>query len=168
MPRILHLIPGRARLKIETLKGRPDLAQWLRIHLEAVPHVNRVTVNTRTGSLLLLYDARALRSPAFLDEISAALGKLFPGRIGPGYLRIKVRRLKGKAELAHMLEARLARLRGIRRISIDPVGGYCHLDYDSKVVTSPAFLDALSDALSALLPRVKLKKLLALAGFRVR
>ena len=62
---------------------------------------------------------------------------------------------------------RLAQLRGIRRISIDPASGHCHLDYDARVVTSPDFLDALSDAVSALLPGINLKKLLALAGFRL-
>ena len=167
MPKILHLIPGRARVKIEALKGRPDLAQRLHTHLEAVPHVNRVKVDTRTGSLLLLYDARALRSPLFLDEISAALGKLFPGRFGPGHLRIRVRCLKGKTELARLLETRLAQLGGIRRISINPASGHCRLDYDSRIVTSPAFLDALSDTLNVLLPGINLKKLLSLAGFRL-
>jgi len=35
-------------------------------------------------------------------------------------------------------------------------------------VTSPDFVDTLSDALPAFLPRINLKKLLALAGFRWR
>ena len=168
MSKILHLMPGRARLRIEALRGHPGLAQRLRTRLEAVTQVRRVTVNTRTGSLFLLYDPRALWSPAFLEEISAALETLFPGRVAPGHLRLTVRRLKGKPELARALETSLAPVRGIHRIAIDPANGNCDLAYDSKVVTSPEFLGALSNALSPLLPPVKLRRMLTLAGLHLR
>jgi hypothetical protein len=168
MFKILHLIPGRARLRFEAVKGRPEFARRLHTHLEAVTHINRVSVDTRTGSVLLLYEARALRSPDFLDELSEALGKLFPGHFAPGRLRVNVRRLKGKPELARTLEKNLSSVRGIHRIDIDPTSGNCLLLYDSHLVTSPDFVDTLSDALPAFLPRINLKKLLALAGFRWR
>ncbi len=131
-------------------------------------HINRVTVDARTGSVLLLYDARALRSPAFLDEVSGALGKLFPGHFAPGRLRITTRRLKGKPELACKLEKHFANVRGIHRVEIDPTSGSCLLVYDSHVVTSPDFFEKLSDTLPAFLPKVNLEKMLALAGFRWR
>jgi hypothetical protein len=76
--------------------------------------------------------------------------------------------LKGKPELARILEMRLAPVHGIRHIEIDPTNGSCQLVYDSTSVTSPVFLDALSDALRTFLPRSNLKKLLTLAGFRRR
>ena len=43
MFKILHLIPGRARLRFDELKGHPELARRLHSHLEAVTHINRVT-----------------------------------------------------------------------------------------------------------------------------
>jgi len=166
MFRILHLVPGRARLRFEEVKGRPELARRLHTNLEAVSRINRVNVDIRTGSVLLLYDAGALRSPAFLDDVSEAIGKLFPTHFAPGRVRVMVRRLRGKAELAHELEKHFSTVRGIHRIEIDPASGNCLLIYDSHVVTSPDFLDALSDALPAFLPWINPRKLLTLAGFR--
>jgi hypothetical protein len=168
MLKIVHLIPGRARLRFDAVKGQPDLARRLRIHLEAVTHINRVTVDTRTGSVLLLYDARALRSPAFLDEVSQALGELFPDHFAPGRVRITTRRLKGKPGLARKLVKHFSSVRGIHRIDIDPTIGSCTLVYDSHLVTSADFFEKLSDTLPAFLPKVNLGKLLALAGFRWR
>jgi hypothetical protein len=168
MLRVLHLIPGRARLRFDAVKGHPELGRRLHTHLEAVAQIKRVTVDTRTGSVLLLYDARALKTPAFLDEISEALSKIFPNHFAPGRLRVTIRQLKGKPELARILEMRLAPVHGIRHIEIDPTNGSCQLVYDSTSVTSPVFLDALSDALRTFLPRSNLKKLLTLAGFRWR
>lgn len=168
MFKILHLIPGRARLRFDEVKGQPELAHRLHTHLEAVTHINRVTVDTRTGSVLLIYDPRALRSPAFLDEISNALGKLFPGHFAPGRIRITARRLKGKPDLARKLEKHFSDVRGIHQVEIDPTSGSCLLHYDSRVVTSPDFFETLSDALPAFLPKVNLEKMLALAGFRWR
>jgi hypothetical protein len=164
MVEILHLIPGRARLRLEAVKGHPELAQRVLAHLKGVSHINRVSVNTRTGGVLLLYDERALRSSAFLDEVSEALGKLFPGRFGPGRVTIVVPRLKGNPGLARVLEKRLSRVRGIRRVAIDPASGNCLVVYDPKLALSPDFLGAVSDALSAVLPRINLTKLLAFAG----
>lgn len=168
MFKILHLIPGRARLRFDAVKGQPALARRLHTHLEAVTHINRVTVDTRTGSVLLLYDARALRSPVFLDEVSEALGKLFPGHFAPGHIRITTRRLKGKPDLARKLEKHFVNVRGIHRIEIDPTTGSCLLVYDSHIVTSADFFETLSDALPSFLPKVNLEKMLALAGFRWR
>lgn len=168
MFKILHLIPGRARLRFDAVKGHPELARRLHTHLEAVAHINRVTVDARTGSVLLLYDARALRSPAFLDEVSEALGKLFPNHFAPGRVRVTTKRLKGKPELARKLEKHFSSVRGIHRIEIDAISGSCLLAYDSHLVTSPDFFEKLSDALPAFLPKVNLEKMLALAGFRWR
>jgi hypothetical protein len=168
MFKILHLIPGRVRFRFDAVKGQPKLARRLRAELEAVAHINRVTVDTRTGSVLLLYDATALRSPAFLDDLSRALGKLFPGHFAAGRLRITTRRLKGKPELARRLEKLFSSVRGIRRVEIDPSNGNCLLIYDSRLVASADFFEQLSDTLPAYLPKVNLKKLWALAGLRRR
>ena len=168
MLNILHLIPGRARFRFNAVKGHPKLAGQLRTQLEEVAHINRVTVDTRTGSVLLLFDAKALCSPAFLDDLSRALGKLFPDHFAPGRLHITTRQLKGKPELAHGLEKHFSSVRGIRRIEIDPSNGSCLLVYDSRLVASPDFLEKLSDTLPAVLSKANLERMLALAGFRSR
>jgi len=63
MVRILHVLPGR--LRFEALKGRPDLASRLHWRLERVDRIRRVEVDTRTGSVLLIYDPEIVTSPGF-------------------------------------------------------------------------------------------------------
>ena len=112
MIRIVHLLPGRLRLRIEAVRRQPGLATKLRTQLMGVAGINRVKVDTRTGSLLLLYDRTALRSPVFLDAFSEAMGKLFPANFAPGHLRVTVEALKGRPELARKIEKQVAALGG--------------------------------------------------------
>ena len=166
MIRILHLLPGRMRLRLEALKGRPELASMLQSHLATVSGIGHVAVDTRTGSLLLLYDPTALRSPAFIDAFSAAMGKLFPTHFAPGRIRFSVKRLKGHPDLARKIEQHLSAVWGIHQIEIDSSTGNCRLVYDSSAVTTPEFLYALSRPLGALVPHVDVKKLMRRAGFQ--
>lgn len=154
-------------MKLEAAKGRPEFATRLHSHLTAVSGIDRVEVDTRTGSLLLLYDPGSLRSPDFLDALSQALGKLFPSHFAPGHLRVTVRRLKGRPELARKIERLLAPVQGIYSIKIDPSTGSCHLAYDSHAVTSSEFIEAVAEALGPLLPRINLKKLILRTGLRL-
>lgn len=57
--RVAHAIPGRIRLKIDRLKGDANLARETGERVRSLPGVERVETNTRTGSLLVLYDERA-------------------------------------------------------------------------------------------------------------
>ena len=164
MIRIVHLLPGRLRLRLDALKGRPELAKRLREHLASVSGIHDLQVNPRTGSVLLLYRPHALRSADFLDALSHALGKLFPARFAPGHLRLTVKRLKGDHRLAQRIQNALSPVPGIEHIEIDSRTGDCLLLYDSRTVASPAFIDALCGHLEALLPRINVRRLLVRAG----
>ena len=166
MIKIVHLMPGRMRLKLQVLKGRPEIATQLHSHLTEVAGISRVDTNTLTGSVLLLYEPRALRSPDFLDAFSSALGKLFPEHIAPGRLRFSIKRLKGRPELARRIEEHLAPIGGIEQVEIDPATGDCRLIYDSCVVTSPEFIDALAHPVAALVPQLNLRKIASRLGLR--
>ena len=92
--------------------------------------------------------------------------KLFPDHIAPGRLRFSVKRLKGRPELARRIEEYLSPIGGIERVDIDPATGDCCLLYDSRVVTSPEFIDALSHPLASLVPQLNLKKIASRLGLR--
>jgi hypothetical protein len=71
--RVVHAIPGRVRLKVDGVKGNPDLAAALEERLLGVRGVQRVEVNARTGSVLLVYESAAQ------EEFGQVLEPLFPG-----------------------------------------------------------------------------------------
>jgi hypothetical protein len=166
--RVVHILPGRLRLRFRSLKGRPAVAATLESHLGDVEGISRVEVNPLTGSLLLQFDPRRLRSPELLHALSAALGKAFPGRFAPGRLHLRVHQLRGNPELAAAITERVAPLPGIERLEIDPATGDCLLAYDPREVTKQAFVDRLAGSLSELLPGLDLKALAARAGLRLR
>ena len=130
----------------------------------AVPGIRRVEAKSRTGSVLLAYDTRALGSADFLDDLSAALGKLYPAYFAPGRARIWVDMLKGRPRLAHRIKQQLGRVAGIHRLEIDPSDGACLFVYDSRTVTSPEFIDAVSRPLAALLPQLNVNNIIARTG----
>ena len=159
---------GRLRMRLDGVKHQPGLAAQLRRQLMGVAGIRRVDVTPRTGSVLLSYDPGALRSAAFLDELSTAMGALFPGHFAPGRARLRVDLLKGRPQLAHKIQQQLAGLHGIQRLEIDPSDGGCLILYESQAVTSPAFFDALCAVLGRQLPGLNVKKLLARTGLAAR
>ncbi len=164
MVRIVHVMRGRLRLRLDVLKSRPGLATQLHDHLIAVSGIRRVDVKSRTGSVLLTYDPSALGSAEFLDELSAAMGMLLPAHFAPGRVRIRVDLLKGRPKLAQKIQQQLAPVGGIHRLEIDPSDGACLLVYDSRTVTSPEFIDLVSRSLATLLPRLDVKNILSRTG----
>jgi len=164
--RIRHVLPGRLRLGLAAIKGRPDLASRLHRHLEAISGIRRVTLDTRTGSVLMLFDPGTLSSARFLNELSEALGSLFPAQFARGRLSFTSRRLKGHPELARRVEQQMSALRGIERIEIDAATGACHLRYDPYLVTAPGFAESLQKPLALLVPNLELSKLLARLGLK--
>jgi hypothetical protein len=52
-----HAIPGRVRLRIPGIKGKPALAREIEKQLAGFPVIRRVEVNPVTGSVLVAYDA---------------------------------------------------------------------------------------------------------------
>lgn len=164
--RVVHLLPGRVRLRFKALKGRPSTAAELQHHLGALKGISRVEVNPQTGSVLLHYDPLTLRSPAFLIALSQALGKVFPGQFAPGRLRLVVEQLAGNARFARKVAEHLSPIPGIEAVEVDPSTGACLLVYDPHTVTTPRFMDAISGPLQELLPGLDLRDLMARAGLR--
>jgi hypothetical protein len=73
--RIVHVMPGRVRLKAPPVKGDPALAQQVQTKLRGVSGVHEVQANPLTGSILLGVDLAPLLEPAALAD---ALSELFP------------------------------------------------------------------------------------------
>ena len=155
---------GRLRLRLDAIKSRPDLGERLRRQLMTVSGVHQVEVKSRTGSVLLTYDPQALGSADFLDDLSTALGRLFPTHFAPGRARVRIDLLKGRPQLARKIQQRLAPIKGIHHLEIDPSNGACLLVYDSRAVTSLEFADAVSRPLNALLPQLDVKKIISRTG----
>jgi heavy-metal-associated domain-containing protein len=65
LARVVHSIPGRARLRASEIKGDERALEALRSALEDTPGVQNVQVSARTGSLLLEYQGSI---EAVLDE----------------------------------------------------------------------------------------------------
>jgi hypothetical protein len=130
----------------------------------AVSGVRGVEVKSRTGSVLITYDPLALGSAEFLDDLTAAMGKLFPGHFAPGRLRVRVDLLKGRHQLAQRIQQYLSPVLGIHQLEIDPSDGACLVVYDSRTVTSPEFIENLSRPLATLLPLVDVKKIISRVG----
>ena len=164
MVKIVHVMRGRLRLRLDAVKSRPALAEQLHRHLMAVSGIHRVEIKARTGSVLLTYDPRALGSAQFLDDLTGAMGRLFPGHFAPGRLRVWVDLLKGRHELAQRIQQHLSPVRGIHQLEIDPTDGACLVVYDSQAVTSPEFIDRVSRPLCALLPRLDVRKMMYRVG----
>jgi hypothetical protein len=76
--KIVHMMPGRVRVKIARLKGNPILAHEIQDRLSAVQEIRRVEVNLITGSVLVVYDAVAMASPDSLLSLAASFAALFP------------------------------------------------------------------------------------------
>lgn len=53
LARVVHSLPGRARLRVESLKGEGEALARLQAALLETPGVHEVTVNPLTGSVLL-------------------------------------------------------------------------------------------------------------------
>ncbi len=76
--KVVHALPGRARLKVTKIKGNPALARRAEKKLAKVPGIRQVEAKSGTGSLLIHYDLDQLYSTASLEILAATLGELFP------------------------------------------------------------------------------------------
>jgi hypothetical protein len=76
---VVHAIPGRIRLKVAALRDNPVLAEAIQDRLATVRGIDWVETNPRTGSVLILYEAKRLKSEESVQALSEALQPLFPG-----------------------------------------------------------------------------------------
>ena len=76
--KIVHFIPGRARLRIEKVKHTPQFADEIKQQLNTVPGIKHIEIKELTGSVLIEYDKQTLSSQHSIDALAKALQKLFP------------------------------------------------------------------------------------------
>jgi hypothetical protein len=76
--RIVHVLPGRVRLKASPVKGDPALAHKVQTKLRAISGVQEVQANPLTGSILLLVDLAKLLEPEAQAPLADAMVELFP------------------------------------------------------------------------------------------
>lgn len=76
--RFVHYVPGQARLKIGALRGDRDLAGQIESELHAVTGIHAVEANPLTGSVLVTFDDRKLRTPEATEALKRALSRLYP------------------------------------------------------------------------------------------
>jgi hypothetical protein len=79
----------------------------------------------------------------------------------PGQLNLAVDKLKGNQAFARDVQAGLAGIRGINRVTTDPDKGVLMVSYDKQQVTSFMSLLALKSAFASLFPEVDSMQLAA-------
>lgn len=72
--RVIHVLPGRIRLRIHSLKFNPQFAQEVEQKLSALSGVTEVKASSTTGSLLLSYRSKGLLA----GPLGEALETWFP------------------------------------------------------------------------------------------
>jgi hypothetical protein len=65
----VHNIQGRLRVKTPLIKKNPATAQAVQRLLRRIHGVNTTTVNTLTGSAVILYDPKLVSSKEILDTL---------------------------------------------------------------------------------------------------
>jgi hypothetical protein len=68
--RIVHVLPGRFRLKASPVRSNPALARQVQTKLRGVSGVHEVQANPLTGSVLLLVDLAKLLAPEALAPLA--------------------------------------------------------------------------------------------------
>lgn len=107
---IVHVCPGRVRLRLPAARGRPEVLDGIRTGLSQLPRIDDVVVNPGTGSVLVrgtvaLEDLAAHSLRHGLFEIVAALPEMTPliddllDQVGA--VDVRLRRLtRGRFDLA--------------------------------------------------------------------
>src|SRR5581483_12298915 len=116
--------PGRVRLAVDGLQGKPDRAGEVEARLSRLAGVKVVSANTRTGNVLVLFDparctaakvvqvtARAL-GLRDLHATAPPLGELAVRSATPGRLRIAVHGLYQRPEREAAVVTALAAVPG--------------------------------------------------------
>src|SRR5215469_7643311 len=76
---IIHILPGRVRVRLPRLKGNASLAGEVERTLTALAGVHHVETSTTTGSVLVLYEPHILEA-LDIESIGPLLG--LAGRLG--------------------------------------------------------------------------------------
>lgn len=69
MSQYIHHVPGRLRIRSQSLRCRSDKALAAQNRLVSMDGVQSVRINPRAGSITILYDANALRQADLLSAL---------------------------------------------------------------------------------------------------
>ncbi|SPF43251.1 hypothetical protein SBA4_3010012 [Candidatus Sulfopaludibacter sp. SbA4] len=116
----LHHIPGRIRVRVAGVKHNPARASALKEWLQSLKGVERVDVNTLTGSVLIHYSAtvtcgdRLIARMREREGISAGNAEPAPARrtprgLKPAPRRLGIERVVARAILGCLAEAAIER-----------------------------------------------------------
>jgi hypothetical protein len=76
--KVVHASPGRVRLKMSKMKQNSALEAEVRNRLSTAKAIQRVEVNTITGSVLLLYNPEEITRHGSLFSLSESFRSIFP------------------------------------------------------------------------------------------
>jgi hypothetical protein len=76
--KLVHPVPGRVRLRAISLRTNPGLVEQVHNECLAVRGIKNVDINPVTGSILITYDALALKNERTQQKLQHLLAKLAP------------------------------------------------------------------------------------------
>ena len=59
-------VRGRARLRVEGIRGRPASAAGLQAHIAGAPGIRQAHASSTTGNILVLFDPAKIRQPLYV------------------------------------------------------------------------------------------------------
>jgi hypothetical protein len=76
--KVASFVPGRVRIKLGTMMSDPVLLDALDSELSVVPGVERIEFSKFTGSVLIVYDRKALRTSRSVQALEGICKRHFP------------------------------------------------------------------------------------------
>jgi hypothetical protein len=76
--RVASFVPGRVRIKLGTMMSDPGLLGALEAELGAVPGVEKIDFGKFTGSVLIVYDGKTLRTSKSVQALESICKRHFP------------------------------------------------------------------------------------------
>ncbi len=118
-------VPGRARLRVEGLRGYPGLAHRIEESLAGEPDVHRVQASPVTGTVLILFEPRRVR----LRDLISSLRRAWQTRAGTGPHRVAPAPPWAHEAPWHVL----SRASIIRRLQSSPITGLTTADARARL-----------------------------------
>lgn len=82
---VKHRLPGRVRLQIDSLRGNEEVSKYLEEKLKSVNGIEKISVNSLVGSVLVKYDEKIIEPMFLIGVILNILGledKVFEKKSG--------------------------------------------------------------------------------------
>lgn len=77
-PRVVHVSPGRVRVRVPQAKHNPAVTHAIHERLAAAPGVSRIETNLLTGSIIILFEAAEVALDDVMPGVAEALGTVLP------------------------------------------------------------------------------------------